>query len=102
VLALLLLAGAGDLAGARESCGVCYETPCNPVVFCGMDAFPRAVLQACTAPAAARAAAWPRALRRLARAAEGAPRKALARALFLELCCQGASPDFFEAWRPEE
>jgi hypothetical protein len=101
VLALLLLAGASDLASARESCGTCYETPCNPVTF-GMDEFPLAVLDACTAPAAQRAAEWPRVLRRLAKEEKGAPRESLARALFLELCCQGTSPNFFEEWEAEE
>jgi len=100
VMALLLLAGASDLASARESCGTSYETPCNPVIYA--EEFPLAVLDACTAPAAQRAAAWPRVLRRLSKEDEGAPREALARVLFLELCCEGTPPNFFEEWGPEE
>lgn len=102
VLALLLLAGAGDLEGARKACGLCYETPSNPVFYCGMDKFPRAVLQACTTPAELRAAAWPRVLRRLAKAGSGEEQEALAREMFLELCCKGTSPAFFEEWKPEK
>lgn len=63
-IALLLLAGSDDLAGARAMCGLNYETPFNPVFYDEQDFFPRAVLKACTVPAATRAANWPHVLGR--------------------------------------
>ena len=104
VLALLLLAGADDLEGASDACGLCYETPCDPVTFGGMDMFPKTVLGACTVNAAAaeRAAAWPRVKRRLAHAEEGEARMELAKTMFVELCCKDLSPSFFKEWEARD
>lgn len=96
VIALLLLAGSDDLEGARAMCGLSYETSCDPVFYAEQDFFPRAVLKACTVPAAQRAANWSRVLRRLSKADSKEACMQLAKSLFLELCCKDVSPTFFE------
>jgi hypothetical protein len=86
VIALILLAGSDDAEAAEPGCGVSYEP--DGIVCAEMDVLPRRVLTACVVPAAARAAGWPRALRRLQATVNEAECVALVKSMFVEQCCK--------------